>query len=155
MLYDSISCDVASQTLPDTERDKRRDCDVAVVWVYCLCATVLQRRATNKYGRQQGKLLARIFKIAFFTSNFVWIIVGKETTMRGKGRHDPCVLPRAVPMVESMVALVLVDALMQHQAQCQLFPQAANLKSTAGSSHACVENPFGKRLDGFAGPWGV
>jgi chorismate synthase len=27
-----------------------------------------------------------------------------------KGRHDPCVLPRAVPMVEAMVALVLADA---------------------------------------------
>ena len=42
--------------------------------------------------------------------------------MRAKGRHDPCVLPRAVPMVESMVALVLVDQLMQHVAQCELFP---------------------------------
>jgi chorismate synthase len=43
---------------------------------------------------------------------------GEETTMRGKGRHDPCVLPRAVPMVEAMVALTLVDALMTHVAQC-------------------------------------
>ena len=29
-----------------------------------------------------------------------------------KGRHDPCVLPRAVPMVEAMVALVLCDAML-------------------------------------------
>lgn len=33
----------------------------------------------------------------------------EETTLQGRGRHDPCVLPRAVPIVEAMVALVLVD----------------------------------------------
>ena len=32
-----------------------------------------------------------------------------ETTVKGKGRHDPCVVPRAVPIVEAMTALVLVD----------------------------------------------
>ena len=32
-----------------------------------------------------------------------------ETTINPKGRHDPCVLPRAVPIVESMAALVLAD----------------------------------------------
>lgn len=47
---------------------------------------------------------------------------GQEVELRGKGRHDPCVLPRAVPMVEAMVALTLVDALMMQQAQCELFP---------------------------------
>lgn len=34
---------------------------------------------------------------------------GKEAVVSGKGRHDPCVLPRAVPIVEAMAALVLVD----------------------------------------------
>ena len=29
--------------------------------------------------------------------------------MMGKGRHDPCVLPRAIPIVESMAALVIAD----------------------------------------------
>lgn len=39
----------------------------------------------------------------------------ENTTISGKGRHDACVLPRAVPMVEAMVALVLADhALRQH-----------------------------------------
>jgi chorismate synthase len=33
----------------------------------------------------------------------------KATTVNPKGRHDPCVLPRAVPIVESMAALVLAD----------------------------------------------
>ena len=45
---------------------------------------------------------------------------GHETTLAAKGRHDPCVLPRAVPMVDSMVALVLCDHLLRHHAQCQL-----------------------------------
>jgi len=42
----------------------------------------------------------------------------KNTTLKGRGRHDPCVLPRAVPMVEAMTALVLVDHALRHNAQC-------------------------------------
>jgi chorismate synthase len=41
-----------------------------------------------------------------------------NTTLKGRGRHDPCVLPRAVPMVEAMTALVLVDHALRHRAQC-------------------------------------
>jgi chorismate synthase len=41
---------------------------------------------------------------------------GEETTLRGRGRHDPCVLPRAVPMVEAMTALVLLDHALRHEA---------------------------------------
>jgi len=37
---------------------------------------------------------------------------GEEVTLEAKGRHDPCVLPRAVPIVEAMAALVLADALL-------------------------------------------
>ncbi len=37
---------------------------------------------------------------------------GEETTLEAKGRHDPCVVPRAVPIVESMAALVLADLVM-------------------------------------------
>lgn len=48
-------------------------------------------------------------------------VAGEEVLLRGKGRHDPCVLPRAIPIVEAMVALVLLDALMEHTAQCSLF----------------------------------
>jgi chorismate synthase len=44
---------------------------------------------------------------------------GEETVLAAKGRHDPCVLPRAVPMVEAMVALVLCDRLLYNQAQCK------------------------------------
>ncbi|HWW02943.1 MAG TPA: chorismate synthase [Candidatus Acidoferrum sp.] len=41
-----------------------------------------------------------------------------NTTLTGRGRHDPCVLPRAVPMVEAMTALVLVDHALRQKAQC-------------------------------------
>lgn len=37
---------------------------------------------------------------------------GKEVTVSGKGRHDPCVVPRAVPIVEAMAALVIADFLL-------------------------------------------
>ncbi|WP_339679486.1 chorismate synthase [Cyclobacterium marinum] len=37
---------------------------------------------------------------------------GEKTTVSGKGRHDPCVVPRAVPIVEAMCALVLADHLL-------------------------------------------
>ena len=51
----------------------------------------------------------------------VWIFKvtdsGKEIEFGGRGRHDPCVLPRAVPMVESMVAIVLLDHALRHNAQ--------------------------------------
>jgi chorismate synthase len=46
---------------------------------------------------------------------------GAATTLAAKGRHDPCVLPRAVPMVEAMVALVLADHLLRQQGQCSLW----------------------------------
>jgi chorismate synthase len=42
----------------------------------------------------------------------------RNTTLTGRGRHDPCVLPRAVPMVEAMTALVLVDHALRQKAQC-------------------------------------
>ncbi|MCW9683439.1 chorismate synthase [Dolichospermum planctonicum UHCC 0167] len=45
---------------------------------------------------------------------------GEETVLAGKGRHDPCVLPRAVPMVDAMVALVLCDHLLRHYGQCEV-----------------------------------
>ncbi|MBZ6379724.1 chorismate synthase [Pacificimonas flava] len=43
---------------------------------------------------------------------------GEATTVRTKGRHDPCVGIRAVPVAEAMMALVLADAFLMHRAQC-------------------------------------
>ncbi|HMI83076.1 MAG TPA: chorismate synthase [Polyangiaceae bacterium] len=42
---------------------------------------------------------------------------GQNVELRAKGRHDPCVLPRAVPIVEAMTALVLIDAWLCQRAQ--------------------------------------
>jgi chorismate synthase len=42
---------------------------------------------------------------------------GKETTLEAKGRHDPCVVPRAVPIVESMAALVLADMALRQRSR--------------------------------------
>lgn len=69
---------------------------------------------------------------------------GQEVELRGKGRHDPCVLPRAVPMVEAMVALTLVDALMLQEAQCNLFPNEEELDKQP--------NPMGTTVKREGGP---
>jgi chorismate synthase len=43
--------------------------------------------------------------------------MGNKVMFKGRGRHDPCVLPRAVPIVEAMLALVLVDQLLRQRGQ--------------------------------------
>jgi chorismate synthase len=45
-------------------------------------------------------------------------VQGKNTTISTKGRHDPCVGIRGVPVAEAMLAAVLADHLLRHQAQC-------------------------------------
>ncbi len=106
------------------------------------------RTRTNRSGGVQGGISNGeniVIRVAFKPTSTIGREQGtvsrdgEETTIRGKGRHDPCVLPRAVPMVESMVSLVLVDALMQQQAQCGLFPEPE--EGGLGS------NPLGKKLD--------
>jgi chorismate synthase len=43
---------------------------------------------------------------------------GDQATLEPRGRHDPCVLPRAVPIVEAMMALVLADHVLRQRGQC-------------------------------------
>ena len=43
---------------------------------------------------------------------------GEPTTITTRGRHDPCLLPRFVPMAEAMMAITLADHYLRHQAQC-------------------------------------
>jgi len=43
---------------------------------------------------------------------------GEDTEISTKGRHDPCVGIRAVPVCEAMMAIVLADHLLRHRAQC-------------------------------------
>jgi len=42
---------------------------------------------------------------------------GEEGTLAARGRHDPCVVPRAVPIVEAMASLVVMDALLAQNAR--------------------------------------
>jgi chorismate synthase len=45
-------------------------------------------------------------------------ITGEEVSLEASGRHDPCVLPRAVPIVDAMAALVIIDHTLRQRAQC-------------------------------------
>jgi chorismate synthase len=42
---------------------------------------------------------------------------GRPATLEARGRHDPCVVPRAVPIVEAMAALVIGDLILRQQAR--------------------------------------
>jgi chorismate synthase len=67
------------------------------------------RTRTNHSGGVQGGISNGediYFKVAFKP---VATIMQDQESVSGKGRHDPCVLPRAVPIVEAMAALVLMD----------------------------------------------
>ncbi|WVZ56283.1 hypothetical protein U9M48_006836 [Paspalum notatum var. saurae] len=63
----------------------------------------------------------------------------QDVELLARGRHDPCVVPRAVPMVESMAALVLMDQLMAHIAQCEMFPLNLALQEPIGSASSASE----------------
>ncbi|HID76549.1 MAG TPA: chorismate synthase [Planctomycetaceae bacterium] len=47
---------------------------------------------------------------------------GRPTTIKTRGRHDPCLLPRIVPVAEAMVAIVLADHWLRWKAQCGAMP---------------------------------
>ncbi|WP_309385024.1 chorismate synthase [Cerasicoccus frondis] len=85
---------------------------------------------TNRSGGVQGGISngeELYFRVAFkptatIIQNQATVdLSGQETELMGRGRHDPCVVPRAVPIVESMTALVIVDHWMRHQGQCGTF----------------------------------
>jgi chorismate synthase len=85
------------------------------------------RTETNRSGGIQGGISNGeniIIRVAFKPTATIGkeqktvTKTGEETTLAAKGRHDPCVLPRAVPMVEAMMALVLCDHLLRYQGQC-------------------------------------
>lgn len=85
------------------------------------------RTTSNRSGGVQGGISNGeliYFRVAFKPVATVMVeqetvdVQLQNTTLKGRGRHDPCVLPRAVPMVEAMTALVLVDHALRHKAQC-------------------------------------
>ncbi|HAZ62137.1 MAG TPA: chorismate synthase, partial [Armatimonadetes bacterium] len=76
------------------------------------------RTRTNRSGGVQGGISNGeeiVFRVGFKPTATVHreqetvTTNGEPTTLAAKGRHDPCVVPRAVPIVEAMCALVLVD----------------------------------------------
>ena len=83
------------------------------------------RTRTNRSGGVQGGISNGepiVFRVAFKPTATILIEqntvnnAGEETTLAARGRHDPCVLPRAVPMVEAMVHLVLTDHWLRQKA---------------------------------------
>lgn len=84
------------------------------------------RTTTNRSGGVQGGISNGeniVFRVAFKPTATIMraqatvSIKKKKATLKARGRHDPCVLPRAVPMVEAMAWLVLADHWLRHRAQ--------------------------------------
>jgi chorismate synthase len=84
------------------------------------------RTRTNYSGGIQGGISNGeniFFRVAFkptatiLRSQQTVTVSGEPTELSARGRHDPCVLPRAVPMVEAMASLVLCDHFLRHRAQ--------------------------------------
>ena len=85
------------------------------------------RTTTNRSGGIQGGISNGepiFFRVAFkptatiFRPQQTVTVTGEATELQARGRHDPCVLPRAVPMVEAMAALVLCDHALRQRGQC-------------------------------------
>jgi chorismate synthase len=88
------------------------------------------RTLTNRSGGVQGGISNGeevVFRVAFKPTATILqpqktvTLAGENTELAARGRHDPCVLPRAVPIVEAMTALVLIDHWMRQYAQTKTF----------------------------------
>ncbi len=84
------------------------------------------RTVTNRSGGIQGGISNGediVFRVAFKPTATIRKAqdtvdsAGEAVVLEAKGRHDPCVLPRAVPMVEAMACLVLADHYLRQRAQ--------------------------------------
>ena len=84
------------------------------------------RTKTNNSGGIQGGISNGediIFRVAFKPVSRIRKAQktvnkdGQEVILEATGRHDPCVLPRAIPIIEAMAALVIMDHFLRHKAQ--------------------------------------
>jgi chorismate synthase len=87
----------------------------------CNSSTERPKTLTNHSGGIQGGISNGediYFRVAFkpvatiLKEQETIDLEGNKTTLKAHGRHDPCVLPRAVPIVEAMAAMTLLDALL-------------------------------------------
>ncbi|HET7770057.1 MAG TPA: chorismate synthase [Chloroflexota bacterium] len=94
------------------------------------------RTRSNRSGGVQGGISngeTIYFRVAFKPTATVMRaqqtvnVWHEDDELQGRGRHDPCVLPRAVPIVEAMAALVLADHALRHAATTALAGPAVPL----------------------------
>jgi chorismate synthase len=85
------------------------------------------RTTSNRSGGVQGGISNGediVFRVAFKPTATISQAQdtvdrsGRAVSLEARGRHDPCVLPRAVPMVEAMACVVLADHYLRQRAQC-------------------------------------
>lgn len=87
--------------------------------------TRVRTRSNNSGGIQGGITNGEdvIMRVAFKPTATIMKpqdtvdVFGNEVELKGRGRHDPCVLPRAAPIVESMVAIVIADHYLRRRGQ--------------------------------------
>ena len=93
------------------------------------------RTSSNRSGGVQGGISNDedlVFRVAFkptatiMSSQQTVSKEDEETELKGRGRHDPCVLPRAVPIVEAMTHLVICDQMLLQRGQCGIIADARN-----------------------------
>ena len=96
------------------------------------------RTASNRSGGIQGGISNGediVFRVAFkptatiASAQKTVTITGQDAELSARGRHDPCVLPRAVPIVEAMVWLVLADHALRQRVQQQVIGKMSKGKA--------------------------
>ena len=115
---------------PFVSAPKPKDVDMAASTSTSAIPRSLLKTRTNHSGGIQGGITNGehiFFRVGFkppatigidqFTATYDG---SDEGVLAAKGRHDPCVVPRAVPIVEAMAALVILDALMIQQSRYSL-----------------------------------
>ncbi len=108
---------------------------------------------TNNSGGVQGGITngaAVYFRVAFKPPATIGqaqntaTYDSEEGVLEAKGRHDPCVVPRAVPIVEAMSALVIMDALLAQEARQAARSRLPLLKRTLPAAETEVEDAVTK-----------
>ena len=81
------------------------------------CAEAVGMSRSQMSDRLSGKINFQLDEIYALCAPDVLDIHGNEQLLKAKGRHDPCVVPRAVPIVEAMAAITVLDYYLQYKAE--------------------------------------